>query len=360
MTAPTVVFVWRRIPPPFFIGGAEISQQLLAEEFAAAGWHTVYLASHEPPWSQTSELPSMVQHLRHTGAEHTVDRDRQRLQYTWNGVHIHVLPQHQLASELDQTVDSLSPELAVTSQEGAAELAAAIRDRVTVAGWLHSVSTTGMQVLQGRPQHALAVSQFVRERVPPGQQVSVLYPPFAAPQSLGSDVERDHDLLMINPVPPKGSGLLHQLIQLLPERRFTLVEGWWDSSADFARYPNVRWVPRTFDMDVLYARHRLLLVPSLVEDAYPRVIIEAALHGLPTLGSRRGGIPEAIADPSRLLPPENAAAWTERVRALDEEALASTARRAWQRATAQLRPCLPQLEATGVVRPRTEGAAHVP
>lgn len=359
MTAPTVVFVWRRIPPPFFIGGAEISQQLLAEEFAAAGWHTVYLASHEPPWSQTSDLPAMLQHLRATGVAHTVDRDRQRLQYTWNGVHVHVLPQHQLASELDRAVDALSPELAVTSQEGAAELAAAIRDRVTVAGWLHSVSATGMQVLQGRPQHALAVSQFVRGRVPPGQRVCVLYPPFTAPRSPGAGVERDRDLLMINPVPPKGSGLLHRLIKLLPERRFTLVEGWWDTSADFAPYPNVRWVPRTFDMDALYARHRLLLVPSLVEDAYPRVIVEAALHGLPTLGSRRGGIPEATAAPSRLLPPEDAAAWAQRVRALNEEALASAAQQAWRRAAAQVRPCLPQLEDAGVLRRRTEGSERV-
>ncbi|GHE24827.1 hypothetical protein GCM10017778_00670 [Streptomyces vinaceus] len=51
MTGPTVVFVWRRTPPPLLIGGAEVSQQLLAEEFVRAGWRVVYLGSHEAPWN---------------------------------------------------------------------------------------------------------------------------------------------------------------------------------------------------------------------------------------------------------------------------------------------------------------------
>lgn len=95
----------------------------------------------------------------------------------------------------------------------------------------------------------------------------LFYPPFAAPARLPR--HRDRDLLMVNPVPAKGSKLLHQLIALLPERHFTLVEGWWDTSAEFAQYPNVTYLPRTYDVDSLYARHQLLLVPSLVEELSP-------------------------------------------------------------------------------------------
>ncbi|GGP78338.1 hypothetical protein GCM10010278_65930 [Streptomyces melanogenes] len=42
-----------------------------------------------------------------------------------------------------------------------------------------------------------------------------------------------------------------------------------------------RWVPRTYAMGPLYAANNLLLVPSQVEDAFPRVIVEAGLHGVP-------------------------------------------------------------------------------
>ncbi|WP_229848931.1 hypothetical protein [Streptomyces melanogenes] len=34
-------------------------------------------------------------------------------------------------------------------------------------------------------------------------------------------------------------------------------------------------------MGPLYAANNLLLVPSQVEDAFPRVIVEAGLHGVP-------------------------------------------------------------------------------
>ncbi|MFJ5776192.1 hypothetical protein [Streptomyces sp. NPDC093094] len=46
-------------------------------------------------------------------------------------------------------------------------------------------------------------------------------------------------------------------------------------------------------MNSLYRSHRLLLVPSTVQDAFLRVIVEAALHGTPGIGTDRGGIPEA-------------------------------------------------------------------
>ncbi|MET8506287.1 hypothetical protein ABZV60_16735 [Streptomyces sp. NPDC004787] len=65
----------------------------------------------------------------------------------------------------------------------------------------------------------------------------------------------------------------------MPEQRFAFVESWWDTAADFAAYPNVTYVPRVHDMASLYRSHRVLLVPSTVEEAFPRVIVEAAFHG---------------------------------------------------------------------------------
>ncbi|GAA2545259.1 MULTISPECIES: glycosyltransferase [Streptomyces] len=118
------------------------------------------------------------------------------------------------------------------------------------------------------------------------------------------DVARTAAVLMVNPIPAKGAGLLHQLIRLMPEQPFTLVEGWWDTAADFAAYPNVTHVPRVYDRASLHRSHRVLLVPSAVEEAFPRVIVEAALHGVPNIGTDRGGIPEAIGDTGIVAPAE--------------------------------------------------------
>lgn len=351
MTIPagTVVFAWRRIPPPFLIGGAEVSQQLLAEEFANAGWRTIYLASHEPPWGTTSQLPSMLRHLTGTATPVEHREHSAELRYRWNGVDVRAVTQAQLSKALQAAIDEFTPDLMITSQEGSADLAAAARSRTTVAGWLHSVSKTGLHVLEGKPHHALATSRFVLSRTPPSQAAVLFYPPFR--RFAGPAVNRDGDLLMVNPVPAKGAELMHRLVELLPDRRFTLVTGWWDTADEFARHPNVTYLPRTYDMDDLYSRHRLLLVPSVVEDAFPRVIVEAALAGLPALGSSRGGIPEAIGDQARIAHPHDHSAWTSLIRLLTPPRLNAISDQARLRAVPMTRSCLPELATAGIISP---------
>ncbi|MFH8515198.1 glycosyltransferase [Streptomyces gelaticus] len=255
--------------------------------------------------------------------------------------------QNSVEHALGDLLGALHPDIVFTSQEGSAHLVAQARPTALVAGLLHSVSATGLGALAGRPHYGLAVSKFVRIRAPhtTGTRLAVMYPPFASPGP-GTDAIRTGSVLMINPIPAKGSELLHQLVRLMPEQHFTLVEGWWDTAADFAAYPNVTYVPRVYDMEPLYRSHRLLLVPSAVEDAFPRVIIEAALHGVATIGTDRGGIPEAIGDAGIVLPstalPE---AWAHSIRNADHEALGM---RALGRAVRFTRPCLPELQELGI------------
>ncbi|MGW1297810.1 glycosyltransferase [Streptomyces sp. NPDC002533] len=341
----TALFTWRRTPPPFLIGGAEVTQQLLAEELAASGWHVMYLGSYEAPWNGATQLPEMRSHLDlHSVPYEETDG---ALRYRWNGVECAALTQDNVEHALGSLLRSLRPDIVFTSQEGSAQLAAQSRPTTLVAGLLHSVSTTGLGVLAGRPHYGLAVSEFVRARAPhaAGTRLAVMYPPFAPPGP-STDATRSTSVLMINPIPAKGSELLHQLIRLMPEQHFTLVEGWWDTAADFASYPNVSYVPRTYDMEPLYRSHRLLLVPSVVEDAFPRVIIEAALHGVPSIGTDRGGIPEALGDAGIVLPcttgPE---AWAGAIRNSDSEALGT---RAVRRAIRFTGPCLPRLQELGI------------
>jgi len=50
------------------------------------------------------------------------------------------------------------------------------------------------------------------------------------------------------------------------------------------------------DFREFYGRISVLLVPSLVEEAFSRVILEAAVNGIPVVANRVGGIPEALGE----------------------------------------------------------------
>lgn len=344
-----VLFVWRRSPPPFFIGGAEVSQRLLAEEFAAAGWIVAYLGTHETPWDGAGELDDMREFLDHEHIDIADHAFPDGIRYTWRGVDCHAVPQAGIEDALSLLLRNLRPDLVITAQEGAAALTELASQHAPVAGWLHSVSATGLGVLRGRPRHALATSAFVLREVGDVPGAVRFYPPFEAHCAAAGATFSGDDILMINPVPAKGGDLVHRLAGLLPERRFTVVEGWWDTADRFAGLPNVSYRRRTHAVHGLYNTHRILIVPSNVRDAFPRVIIEAGLAGLPTIGSQRGGIPEAVGPGGIVLPTDQPAPWAAAIQSMTPGQQAHYGELARAHAGSFVRHCLPELAEAGII-----------
>ena len=52
-----------------------------------------------------------------------------------------------------------------------------------------------------------------------------------------------------------------------------------------------------------YAEARILLVPSVWEEAWGRVVTEAQVNGIPVLASAIGGLPESVGPGGILVPP---------------------------------------------------------
>ncbi|TGV54195.1 glycosyltransferase, partial [Mesorhizobium sp. M2D.F.Ca.ET.160.01.1.1] len=82
---------------------------------------------------------------------------------------------------------------------------------------------------------------------------------------------------------------------------FLFVESWKLDDDHRARvektiapFSNIKLENRTNDMKTVYGRTRILLAPSKWEEAWGRVASEAHCSGIPVVGSRRGGLPEAI------------------------------------------------------------------
>lgn len=126
----------------------------------------------------------------------------------------------------------------------------------------------------------------------------------------------------INPVPKKGVEIALNIAAALPDIPFLFVEGWPICRSNkvglrrrTARLGNVRLWSHVLDMRRVYSRTRVLLLPSLWEEAFGRVVVEAQASGIPSVASDRGGIREAVGDAGILLSADAPiSAWADAVR----------------------------------------------
>ncbi|HUB31990.1 MAG TPA: thioesterase domain-containing protein [Bryobacteraceae bacterium] len=112
-------------------------------------------------------------------------------------------------------------------------------------------------------------------------------------------------VVMTNPCAVKGIDIFLALADQFPETAFAAVTGWGTNARDRAALqarPNVRLLEPVDEIDLLFARTRVLLVPSLWAEARSRIVMEAMLRGVPVLAADVGGIPEAKLGVPYLLP----------------------------------------------------------
>jgi glycosyltransferase involved in cell wall biosynthesis len=110
---------------------------------------------------------------------------------------------------------------------------------------------------------------------------------------------------MVNPCAIKGIGIFLELAERLPEAPFAAVPMWGTNEQDLdalERLPNMRLLPPVDDIDRVLAQTRVLLAPSLCNDANPRIVMEAMSRGIPVLASNVGGVAEAKLGVDYLLP----------------------------------------------------------
>jgi glycosyltransferase involved in cell wall biosynthesis len=153
-----------------------------------------------------------------------------------------------------------------------------------------------------RPEIALvANSDFTARRIETllGIRPPVV-PPLIEPERYR--VERAGDsVLLVNPSLRKGAELFFRLAEARPEIPFLAVESWPIGGAwrtvlmNRARaLGNIALWPVVEDMREAYARARLVLMPSVHEETFGRVVAEAQVSGIPALVSARGALPETL------------------------------------------------------------------
>lgn len=121
--------------------------------------------------------------------------------------------------------------------------------------------------------------------------------------------------LFVNPTAAKGKDMAVALAAARPEIPFEFVGGPRGVGWRLPRLKNLTHRSWTDVPAEVFGRARVLLVPSVYPEVWPRVIGEAQASGIPALAVDRGGICEAVADGGLIVPGDaGIATWT---RALD-------------------------------------------
>ena len=306
------IFFWRRPPPPLFMGGAEITQNDLAMELAKAEAKVLYVGSLATPnYPEDGKEAYYRSCLAADDRVVNVQDSGGKLNYEYRGIKCLAVPQLDIDDVLTQVLSTYSDAYFISSQENSDELIArAKKSGLKTLGWLHSASDVGMQVLKGKPDHVLSTSQYIaslaRERL--GSDSQVFYPSFADSQEyMGTSGEY---ITFVNPVPAKGSDFFLDIALRLPDRKFLAVEGWYKNEDFLKKMPsNVTYLPPQQDMGAVWSQTRLLLVPSKVEEAFGRVVVEAGLRGIPSIVSDKGGLHEALNNSGKSITYGNLEAW---------------------------------------------------
>lgn len=163
-------------------------------------------------------------------------------------------------------------------------------------------------------------SNLIKSRLRPQNPCGVVYPSIDVSKYYSGENSREY-ISILNPVKLKGSDIFLEITKRIPEKKFLAV-GNCDRKLMKHAPDNVCFLPWTSDMRDVYSKTRVLLVPSIWEEPFGRVAIEAEINGIPVIASSRGGLPEAVGDGGLVINEvDNVSEWINAIRRLDNEDL---------------------------------------
>jgi glycosyltransferase involved in cell wall biosynthesis len=124
---------------------------------------------------------------------------------------------------------------------------------------------------------------------------AVYWPPFINVKRYRARKKDNKSIGFYSAGPHKGDKLFNKLIEKMPHIEFVVIGR--NYNLDSTIIPkNLKYMGDITDPRLFYKEISLLVVPSLIAEGYPRVIMEASSNGIPTIANKVGGIPECLGD----------------------------------------------------------------
>lgn len=177
-------------------------------------------------------------------------------------------------------------------------------------------------VLNGRRMGAASIAVFISEAVRARKGMGQLRSDLTIhPPAYADDVAADRHgdaIGFIKPLHHKGVDLFYEIAAAMPDRRFVVLRGEWQDIETIRPFPHVEFMEPVDDIRDFYEKVRLVLVPSLSEDA-GTVGQECAVNRIPCVSSAVGGLPETNRG-GFLVSAARPDAWVEAIEGLDDPA----------------------------------------
>lgn len=279
---------------PDLLGGGEITHHKILKEFQARGWDPYTLVVR----SGLKEENVMVDGIRVTRADPS-NMERKLMRYMNR-----VQPDMVITTLIDPKLTTLA--LGCAKEAGATT--------VYYEQFYNSICTKYTDVMRARPEdvapwgkEVLSLSDliytnsaFVQAAMFKHQGfTSKIMHPFIDLNECRVENPAPEFITMINPDPGKGGGTFLYAVQNLPGEKFLAVKV--SANADYKTMERMKDdMPQLtvwdFQSDVrkIYERTKLLLVPTVVDETFGRVIQEAQANGIPVIARDVGGIKDTL------------------------------------------------------------------
>jgi surfactin synthase thioesterase subunit/glycosyltransferase involved in cell wall biosynthesis len=300
-------------------GGGDKSNRLLLEALAGRG-HECRVVARTSTFGATEE----VRYLQDLAARGVTGRSTGDGVVTFQRgrVDVHVVTNANLRACFAAQVEAFRPDVILVSTDDPAQLLLDVALRAASARVVYLARAT-LAVPFGpdcafpsedkterirAADRVVGVSRYVADYIRKYAGIDAVHVPISlmAPEDWPELARFDNEFVtLVNPCAVKGIAIFLALADAFPGFRFAAVPTWGTNQQDRAALearPNVSLLPPVDDINLLLARTRVLLVPSLWAEARSRIIPEAMLRGVPVMASDVGGIPEAKMGVPYLLP----------------------------------------------------------